>query len=443
MTIKKILLILLLAFVGAGVWQKNNIENFYKDNIDLSWLSFKQTDYGAERVKYMEQQKGEIRIALVPPDADYTLGRAFFDKMVRGVEIASNEIREKNSKTLNLEHFIVTDREKYDTLDECVYKLGTDPSVLAMVLPTSQGVTQQIETLAEYMGIVTFRTTHLFSPREEESYLIFNNTYPVDLYSKIISSYARKRNLQSVAMVTENNPRDNGFTRNVETWLAKQNVPITTALTFEEEMINMSIFKEFEKKFNVLGVDGVFWGMLGSGRIRFISEFFANNTDLMKSADHIMFLPIAPDNIESISAMLQLPEIIDFDPLIAYPHISESPLKMAFDETYFNIYGVKANHAAYYGYDTFMLIANAVRNCEESTLSPQAIAKYLEENSFQGILANYSFDKNGSLQQDVLENVIKIGKIEEGKIREIDLDKVEEFVSRKELWESLEFSLDR
>jgi len=411
-----------------------------RGNIDLSWLSFKQEDFAAARTNYMEKKKGGIKIALVPPKSTYVQERALFDKMERGVKIAATETREKNNSVNNLDYLIAPNREKLDTLDEYIYELGTDPSVLAMVLPTSQKVTQQTETLAEYMGMVTFRTTHLFIPREEESYLVFNNTYPVNLYSKIIAKYARKRDLQSVAMITENTPRDNGFTRNVETWLAKQNVPVTTALTFRKEMINISIFREFEKKFGVFGVDGVFWGMMGDSHMRFISDLFTEKPELLKSADHIMFLPIAPDNIERIDTLLQSPELVGLDPVIAYPEISESPLREAFDKLYFTTYGEKANHAAYYGYDTYMLIANAVENC--ITLSPQAIAKYLEENSFQGILVDYAFDKDGQLRQGNVNNLIKLGKIVNGKIIKLHLDDVQPLTDRNKLWEKHKFSVD-
>jgi len=439
MNSKKAFFILLLAFIGAGLWQRDNITATFREHFDFSWLSFKEENFAAARTKYMEQKKGKVKIAIVPPNSDYILEKSFFDTMMLGVEIAAKETKEKNPSLSNLEYFTAPNREDYDTLDEYVYEIGTDPAVLSMILPVSQRTTRQTETLAEYMGMVTFRTTHLFTPREEGSYLVFNNTYPVNLYSIAIANYAKQRNLQSVAMVTENNPRDNGFSSNIETWLAKQNVPVTTALTFEKDMINMSIFKEFEKKFDVLGIDGVFWGMMGPNHIQFISDFFSENPELMKSADHIMFLPINPDNIVRLKTLLQRPEVISLDPIVAYPTIQESPLKDTFDKRYFATFNKKANHAAYYGYDTYMLIANAVANC--ATLSPQTIAAYLEGNSFQGILASYDFDKNGRLEQNQVGNVIQLGRIENGKLVELKIDQVKPVTNRKKQWDKLEFSL--
>jgi len=424
---KKTGIFLLVCFLAAGVWQYKSIAGFLKNQLNISWLSFAAADCAAARVKYMQRGVGPIRIAFIaPPDPSQVYHDQFFEHTVNGAAIAAELVDQKRGQGRKIELTVTASGPGDESGTRAITTLGQDPSLLAVILPSSHNAQLESEVVAEYMGLMIFHAGDLFITREEESDLAFVNTYPFEQFSKKIAAYAEKRRVRSVLMLTENNREGQDAAKNQDFWFSKKGIPVPTAFLYEKNMINGPMVEELSKKVGIFGTDVVYWG----------SALGVSMGDSMRQlttggpAEHVMYLPIVTDNNPSLKKRLQQIESSTLDPVIAFPVIADRQQKAEFDQLYYEKYKVSANHAAYYGYDTFMLLADCL--IKESSASPQAIAQTLTQKSYKGILATYRFTEDGVLDDQTAAN-IKLGKVKNGELVEFDLEKITPLQKREEM----------
>lgn len=437
---KNTIIFLIVCFVAAGWWQHAQIVNFLKNNVNFTWLSFDETDYAATRVAYMQKGEGPVKIACISPDDIHSFANRYSQDAINGATLAAELVAKKNVSGRKIELIVTPSGQDNDTVNRSILSLGKDPGVLAVILPYSADAKVESEVFAEALELMIFHIGHLFVSREKESYLAFNNTYPVDLFSKKIAMYGDRRGLKSVLMLTEKNSLGEGVAKNQEFWFSKAGIPVPTGFLYEKNMINGPMIKELNKKIGIFGIDSVYWGSALGTHLSSIGHTIKQLHSTIEQSEHLMVLPVVADNDPLIKERLALLESSSHDPVIAYPVIHDVQQKTEFDRLYFEKYKTKANHAAYYGYDTLMLLADCIM--KDSTTSPAEIAQRLTTNSYEGILAMYRFNEDGRIEEQAVDN-IKLGKVQNGALVELDVEKIKPDESRKPTQKNDTFSLDQ
>lgn len=418
---KRIALGLIVCFVVAGLWQHDKIAHFLKNDIHISWLSFTTADSAAARVKYMQKGTGPVKIAFIPPyDQAYVSNAQDFQSTVNGAAIAAELAGEKRGAGRRIELIVPAAGPGYESGIRAISSLGMDPGVLAVILPYSYSTQLESEVMAEYMGLMIFHAGHLFASREQESELAFSNIYPFEQFSEKIALYAEKRGVRSVLMLTQKGRHGEDIAKNQDFWFSKKSIPVPAAFLYEQHMINGPMLEELSKNVGIFGTDAVYWGSALNANLLSLGDSMRQLTP-NGPMEHFMFLSIVPDNNETLAKRLQLIESSTLDPVIAFPVITNMQQKTEFDKLYYEKYKAKANHSAYYGYDTFMLLAECI--LKDNNVSPQAIAQILTRKSYAGILATYQFNEDGVLDDQVAVN-IKLGKVKNGELVAIDIEKI-------------------
>jgi len=420
--LKKTIVFLLACCIAAGWWQHDRIADLYKNQLHISWFSFAKTDYAALRTKYMEKGVGPVRVAFIAPNEQgHSFIEQFFQDTVNGAKLAAELVNAAPVKGRKTELVVTVSGPGYETVDRSISSLGKDASVMAVIPPYSLSAERQSEVFAEYMGLLIFHIGHMFTPREEESYLAFSNTYPFAQFSQKLALYADKRGAQSVLMLTEKGRVGENFAKNQGFWFSKKGVPVPTDFLYEPDMIYGLMLSELNKKIDIFGTDTVYWGSALDADLLSMGHALRQLHITKGQTEHLMFLPVVPDNDPAIKKRLELIEASTLDPVIAYPVTSDRQQQAEFDRRYHQRYQTNANHAAYYGYDTFMLLADCIN--KNHTASPQDLARILTDKSYKGILATYRFDANGMLDGQVNDN-IKLGKLKNGGLVDLDIEKI-------------------
>jgi len=420
--LKKTIIFLIACFAAAGWWQHDRIADFYQNQLHFSWLSFAKTDYASIRTKYMEKGVGPVRIAFIAPgEQALSFIDQFFQDTVNGAKLAAELVNATPEKGRKIELVVTVSGPGYETVDRSISSLGKDASILAVIPPYSLSAERQSEVFAEYMGLLIFHIGHMFAPREEESYLAFSNTYPFEQFSQKLARYAKKRGVESVLMLTEKGRVGENFTKNQSFWFSKKGIPVPTAFLYERDMIYGLMLSELHKKIDIFGTDTVYWGSALDTDLLSMGNALRQLHITEGQTEHLMFLPVVADNDSAIRKRLELIEASTLDPVIAYPVTTDRQQQAEFDRLYWQRYKTNANHAAYYGYDTFMLVADCIN--KNHTATPQNIARILTEKSYKGILATYRFNADGMLDEQVNDN-IRLGTVKNGNLVELDLEKV-------------------
>lgn len=428
---KKTILFLIVCFLAAGWWQDDKIADFLKNTVDFSWLSFAETDYAASRARYMQQGTGAVKVAFIHPDESSSFMEPFFQDMVKGAALAAELVEKKNKTGRKIELVVTTSVSGYETIDLSILSLGEDPAVVAVILPYNPHAKQDSEVFAEYMGMLIFHFGHMFASREVGSYLAFSNSYSFDQFSKKIARYSKQRGLQSVMMITEKSREAEGYAKNQDFWFSKEGVPVATGFLYEKDMINGPMLNKLNKKIDIFNIDSVYWGSVLGTHLASIDDSIKHLPVIIgQKTQHLMFLPVVVENNQTVMKRLQLIEASALDPIIAYPVIEDAQQKAKFDRLYYEKYKIKANHTAYYGYDTFMLLSSCI--LEDNTASTQKIAQLLTKKSYTGILAQYGFKKDGTLKDQVADN-IKLGRVKNGVLVELDMASVKPAETREEI----------
>jgi ABC-type branched-subunit amino acid transport system substrate-binding protein len=411
---KKTILILLGCFLAAVVWQHHNLSVFFKNQLDLSWFSFAGEDYAAARVAYMTSGVGPVKIAFIaPPSSMQTGAEHFFEDAFNGAALAAEQIAPTLGKGRKIElATVICDPEDLSG-SQAITTLGSDPSVLAVILPSSHTAQLESEVNAEYLGLLIFHAGGLLTAREQESSLAFDNTYPMSHFSEKIASDAAKRGIQSVLMLTEKNRDGQYAATNQDFWFSKKGVPVPASFLYEKNMIDGTMLEELSKKVGILGTDAIYWG--SALKLKALSDAM-RRLSAKKPAEHFMYLPMVTDNNPALKKILEQLESSALDAVVAYPVVADPRQQEAFDKLYQAKHQVGGNYAAYYGYDTFMLLADCLR--KKNTASPQDIAQSLTESGYKGILATYQFTENGILDDQAAAN-IRLGKIKNGALVEL------------------------
>lgn len=422
--LKKTIIFLVACFAAAGWWQHDRVADFYQNQLHFSWLSFANTDYAAQRSKYMEKGVGPVKIAFIAPkEQAHTFIEQFFQDTVNGAKLAAELVNATPEKGRKIELMVTLSGPGYETVDRSISSLGKDASVLAVIPPYSLDAERQSEVFAEYMGLLIFHLGHMFAPREQESYLAFSNTYPFEQFSQKLALYAEKRAVESVLMLTEKGRAGENFTKNQGFWFSKKGVPVPTAFLYQRDMIYGLMLSELNKKIDIFETDTVYWGSALDADLLSMGNSLRQLHTAQGQTEHLMFLPVVADHEPAIRKRLELIESSTLDPVIAFPVISDRQQQAEFDRLYWQRYKTTANHAAYYGYDTFMLVANCINKDNTASASPQDIARTLMEKSYKGILATYRFNADGILDEQVGGN-IRLGRVKNGELVELDIDKV-------------------
>lgn len=423
--LKKTIIFLVACFAAASWWQYDRIADFYQNQLHISWLSFASTNYAAQRTKYMEKGVGPVKIAFIAPkEQAHSFIEQFFQDTVNGAKLAAELVQATAANGRKIELVVTVSGPGYETVDRSISSLGKDARVLAVIPPYSLDAERQSEVFAEYMGLLIFHIGHMFAPREQESYLAFSNTYPFEQFSQKLALYAEKRGVESVLMLTEKGRVGENFTKNQGFWFSKKGIPVPTAFLYERDMIYGLMLSELNKKIDIFGTDTVYWGSaLDADLLSMAKALRQQHATTQGQAEHLMFLPVVADHDPAIRKRLELIESSTLDPVIAFPVISDRQQQAEFDRLYWQRYKTTANHAAYYGYDTFMLVAHCINKDNTASASPQDIARTLMEKSYKGILATYRFNADGILDQQVGGN-IRLGRVKNGGLVELDIDKV-------------------
>ncbi len=416
---KNTIIILIVCFVAAGLWQYDKITDFFKNTVNVSWLNFNETNLAAARVSYMEKGKGPVKIAFISPGDTPTHSLSL--AMIRGATIAAELVEKMTKDNREIELLVKDFCPGYETVSRAIFSLGEDPGVLAVILPYSADVEAESEVYAEYLGMMILHLGHTFVLREKESYLAFNNSYPIDTFSKKLSDYGRWRDLRSVLMLTEKTKTGEGFAKNQEFWFSQEKIPVPAGFLYEKNMIIGPMYAELRKKIDIFAIDSVYWGSALATHFSTTEKDIADLSSTMKNNDHLMFLPVVADNDPYIKKQLEDIETAFPKLVIAYPVVDNVAQQAEFDRLYYEKYKIKANHAAYYGYDTFMLLADCIM--KNNTASPGDLSKVLTTQNYQGILANYRFNENGNLDEQVADN-IKLGTVKQGQLVELSPDDI-------------------
>lgn len=425
---KKTIIFLIVCFVAAGLWQYDRISDFLKNTVNISWLSFDETDLAAARVTYMQKGKNPIKIAFISSNDAAIISNS--QDMVNGAAIGAELVEKMARDGRKIELLVTAYGPEYETVNRSLSSLGKDPGVLAVVLPYSADVNTESEVYAEYLGMMIFHYGHVFAPREKESYLAFSNSYPIDEFSKKVSEYGRKRGLESVLMLTEKTKTGEGFARNQEFWFSQERIPVPTGFLYEKNMIAGTMVAELSKKIDIFAIDSVYWGSVLADHMHAAGKTISRIFPAMGKIEHLMFLPVVADNDPSIKTELQDIESTFPQLVIAYPVVGDVLQQAKFDQLYFEKYKVKANHAAYYGYDTFMLLADCIM--KNNTASPADISQALTTKSYQGILTKYRFNEDGILDEQVADN-IKLGTVKNGQLIELLAEDIKAIPSKRKI----------
>ena len=425
---KNTLIFLVVCFVAAGLWQRDRIADFFKNTVNISWLSFAETDFAAARVRYMQQGEGPVKIAFISQDD--TAMNSNSQNMVNGAALAAERVAKMASTGRKVELLVTAFGPGYETINRSISSLGKDPAVLAVVLPYSVDVNAESEVYAEYLGMMIFHYGHMFSLREKESYLAYNNSYPINEFSKKISDYGRKRGLESVLMLTEKSTTGEGFAKNQEFSFSQERIPVSTGFLYEKNMIKGPMFTELGKRMDIFAVDSVYWGSALANHLPAVEESLDQVFPGMEKMDHLMFLPVVADNDPTIEKQLQNLQASFPQLVIAYPVVEDVVQQAEFDRLYFEKFKVKANHAAYYGYDTFMLLADCIM--KNSNASPADISQTLTTQSYKGILTKYRFNQDGNLDQQVADN-IQLGTVKNGQLVKIVTEDITPVQDKKKI----------
>ncbi len=425
---KNTIIFLIVCFVAAGLWQYDRITEFFKNTVNISWLSFAETDLAAARVTYMQKGKGPVKIAFISPDN--TAMNSNSQDMVNGAAIGAERVEKMAANSRKIELLVTAYGPGYETVNRSISSLGKDPGVLAVILPYSADVNAESEVYAEYLGMMIFHYGHMFALREKESFLAFNNSYPIDEFSKKISEYGRKRGLESILMLTEKTTTGEGFAKNQEFWFSQERIPVPTGFLYERNMIKGPMFAELGKRMDIFATDSIYWGSALANHLPAVEKNIAQVFSTMGKMDHLMFLPVVVDNDPSIEKQLQNLETSFPQLVIAYPVVGDVVQQAEFDRLYFDKYKVKANHAAYYGYDTFMLLADCIM--KDDTASPADISQALTAKSYTGILAKYRFNEDGKLDEQVADN-IQLGTVKNGQLVELSAENITSIQNKRKM----------
>ena len=413
-TMKNTLIFLIVCFVAAGLWQYDKIADFFNNTINISWLSFDDTDFAAARVEYMRKGSGPVKIAFISPE-DTPANRSSQD-MVKGATIGAELVGKIPKIGRKVELQVTVFGPGNETVNQSISSLGKDPGVLAVIFPYDSDVNAESEVYAEYLGLMIFHFGHMFALREKESYLAFNNSYPVDEFNKKISKYARIRGLGSVLMLTDKTVTGVGFAQNQELWFSREMVPVSTSSQYEKNMIEGSMLAELGRKMDIFAIDSVYWGTALATQLPVVKRAIGQVYSAIGKSDHLMYLPVVADNDPTIEMQLQNIETSFPELVIAYPVVEDVLQQADFDRLYLEKFKVKPNHAAYYGYDTFMLLADSIM--KDNNASPADISQTLTTKGYKGILATYRFNEDGKLGEQVANN-IKLGKVQNGHLVEL------------------------
>jgi ABC-type branched-subunit amino acid transport system substrate-binding protein len=431
---KKTIIFLFACFVAAGLWQHDKIADFFKNEVNFSWLSFDETNYAAARTRYMKKGKGPVKIAFISPDEQaQSLVMQFFRETVNGAVIGAEIVDKKKGNGRHIEVIETSPGPGYETVNRSISSLGKDPSVLAVILPYSRDAKLGAEVFAEQLGLLIFHIGHMFGLRDEESYLAFSNTYPFEQFSKKIAMYGEKRGLHSVLMLTEKDRIGEDQAKSQDFWFSKNRILVPTTFLYEKNMISGPMLEELKKNIDIFKTDAVYWGSVGGANLSSLIDSMKHvESRSSGQTENLMFLAAVADNDPAIMKRLQHIESSSLDPVIAYPVIADTQQQAEFDKLHQEKFKINANHAAYYGYDTFMLLADCILRDDKA--SPQDIAQTLTKKNYKGILATYRFTEDGTLDNQVVD-LIKLGKVRNGALVELDIEKIKPAEGKKEIWE--------
>lgn len=433
---KNTIIFLIVCFVAAGFWQYDRIADFFKNTVNISWLSFAETDFAAARVTYMQKGKGPVKIAFISPED--TAMNSNSQDMINGAAIGAERVEKMATNSRKIELLVTAFGPGYETVNRSISSLGEDSGVVAVILPYSADVNAESEVYAEYLGMMVFHYGHMFALREKESSLAFNNSYPIDEFSKKISEYGRKRGLESILMLTEKTTPGEGFAKNQEFWFSQERIPVPTGFLYEKNMIKGPMFAELGKRMDIFATDSIYWGSALAHHLPAVEKTIAQVFPAMGKMDHLMFLPVVADNDPSIEKQLQNLETSFPQLVIAYPVVGDVVQQAEFDRLYFEKYKMKANHAAYYGYDTFMLLADCIM--KNGTASPADISLALTAKSYKGILTKYRFNEDGNLDGQVVDN-IQLGKVRKGQLVKLSTEDIIPIQNKRKSAEAVGSSL--
>jgi hypothetical protein len=411
---KKNILILLGCFLAAAVWQHRNLSAFLNNHLDLSWFSFAGEEYAAARAAYMTSGAGPVKIAFIaPPALTRTVPEHFFEDAVNGAALAAEQMESTRGKGRKIELTTVIAGPEDASGSQAITALGGDPSILAVVLPGNHAAQLESEVHAEYLGLMIFHAGGLLTAREQESSLAFDNTYPLSHFSEKIATYAAQRGIQSVLMLTEKDREGLYAATNQDFWFSKKGVPTPASFLYEKNMINGTMLEDLSKKIGILETDAICWG--SALKLTALSDAM-RRLSAKRPSEHLMYLPIVTDNNPALAKNLGQLESSALDAVVAYPVVADARQQETFDKLYYEKHRVRGNHAAYYGYDTFMLLADCLR--KKSAATPQDMAQSLTASGYKGILATYQFTENGVLDDRAATN-IRLGKVKNGALIEL------------------------
>lgn len=340
-------------------------------------------NFAEKREAYTAGGSGDIVIG-IPGPISYMKDITGF---CNGVQLAADEINQAggiDSRKIALE--IKDDKGVFDDGVKIAQDFASDESVVAVVGHWNTYITLPAARIYNDAGIVMLSPVVSNPDLTKKGYrYVFQNIVNDSQMGAEMAAYAGKMGYKRVVVYYADNDYGRGLSMAFENALKDQGGSVIDRNT---EFVNDAAFDRAYDKWKALDFDAIFIADSMPHAGGFIQQVRAVSKDVpLFSGDGL--------DIGDISELLgEAAEGIVI--ATAYNPDRDSPLQRAFEKKYSDAYGMKPDIWAAQGYDSIMLLAEAMK--KNGGPSPKGIAAALHEDTdWQNVLGTVHFDSNGEM----------------------------------------------
>lgn len=324
----------------------------------------------------------DIKIGIIAEE-----DREKYITLVRGAELAVSAINNQGG-LLGRKIVLVPKNDKGDINEGLVIAntFSQMPGVLAVIGHLKPYVTSRTANVYEAAEIImlTPSSTNTVAT-EKKQHFIFHMIPSSKVIGTHLAQYSHSQQFKNVILFYPRNEYDQDLANFFENQAVRLGMNVVERRSYIEQVADYSRLFDYWKrnyKFDslvLLGTDSDEANIINQIRQVGINVPIVVG-DVMSAVD---LVKMAGKNAQGIVS-IDFADDVNFD----------DPSRKAFKTTYLQQYSKPPDANALIGYDSVMLLANAVNKTQ--SLSNKTIADYLRQTPYEGLVTKYQFDEQGN-----------------------------------------------
>lgn len=327
-------------------------------------------------------------------------GAAYGEAITNGFKLAQKEINEKGD--INIQLVIEDSAGKQEQALSAAQKLMSDDNIVALLGPTLSTEMNVVGPEADLNGIPIMGTSTTAEGIPQIGEYVFRNSIPEALaIPASIGKAVEKYDVKKVAILYGN---DDVFTKSGFDTMK------STAEDMGLEVLTIETFQKGQSDYNaqLTKIKGL------NPDLILCSALYNEGAVIMDQARKMgLNVPFVGGNGFNSPQVIEIAGDASNGLIVATPWFGEKDDAQVqeFNQKYEAAYGMKPDQFAAQAYDALYILAEALKNAGEADRDKLRDA-LAEIKDLDGILGNFSFDKDGDVVMDPTVLIIKDGKFQ-------------------------------